>query len=116
MPTASYVMSTTTAKAALFFAGHEMMLLDTSLAASVERSYATLAGRDSTALNQSVFQDVMKNTASVINQESASVVWALAGVIVMTASVTQAAFMAPANSLGSVTARRGGVGFSATRI
>lgn len=44
------------------------------------------------------------------------VVWALVGVTVMTASVTLAASMAPANSLGSVTARRAGVGFSATRV
>lgn len=53
--TASCVMSTTTAKAALFSAAREMMLLDTSLAASVERLYATLAGRDNTALNVSGF-------------------------------------------------------------
>lgn len=44
------------------------------------------------------------------------VVWDLVGVTVMTASVTLAASMAPANSLGSVTARRAGVGFSATRV
>lgn len=54
-PTASCVMSTTTAKAALFSAAREMMLSDTSLAASVEKSYATLAGRDNTALNVSGF-------------------------------------------------------------
>ena len=36
-------------------AGPEMMLLDTSPAASVERSCATLAGRANTALNVSGF-------------------------------------------------------------
>lgn len=44
------------------------------------------------------------------------VAWASVGVTVMTVSVTQAASMAPANSPGSVTARRDGVGFSATRV
>lgn len=42
--------------------------------------------------------------------------WASVAVTVMTVSVTQAASMAPANSLGSVTARRDGVGFFATRV
>lgn len=44
------------------------------------------------------------------------VVWASVGVTVMTVSVTQAASMAPANSPGNVTARRDGVGSSATRV
>lgn len=44
------------------------------------------------------------------------VVWVSAAVTVMTASVTQDAFMAPANSPGSVTARRDGVDSSATRV
>lgn len=39
-----------------------------------------------------------------------------AAVTVMTASVTQDAFMAPASSPGSVTARRDGVDSSATRV
>lgn len=67
-------------------------------------------------LQQFVFLAVMKNTASVINQESASVVWASVGVTVTTASVTQAASMAPVSSLGNATARRAGVGSSATRV
>ena len=49
----SCVMSTTMATAALSSVGHETMPLDTSPVASGERSYATLAGRDSTALNVS---------------------------------------------------------------
>ncbi len=44
------------------------------------------------------------------------VVWASVGVTVTTVSVTQAASMAPANSPGNVTARRAGVGSSATRV
>lgn len=103
-------------KAALSSAGPEMMLLGTSPVASVGRSSATLAGRDCTALNQSVFLAVMKNTASVISLESASVVWASVDVTVTTVYVTQAAFMAPASSPGNVTAKRDGVGSSATRI
>lgn len=46
----------------------------------------------------------------------AGVVWVSVGVTAMTASVTQAAFMAPANSPGNVTARRDGVDSSATRV
>lgn len=44
------------------------------------------------------------------------VVWASVAVTVMTVSVTQAASMAPVNSPGNVTARRDGVGSSATRV
>lgn len=44
------------------------------------------------------------------------VVWASVGVTVMTAFVTQAASMAPANSLGSATVRRGGGASSATKV
>lgn len=44
------------------------------------------------------------------------VVWASVGVTVMTVSVTRAASMAPANNPGNVTARRDGVGSSATRV
>lgn len=44
------------------------------------------------------------------------VVWASVGVTVTTVSVTRAASMAPANSPGNVTARRAGVGSSATRV
>lgn len=44
------------------------------------------------------------------------VVWVSAAVTVTTASVTQDAFMAPASSPGSVTARRDGVDSSATRV
>lgn len=47
---------------------------------------------------------------------SIDVVWASKGATVMTAFVTQAASMAPANSPGNVTARRDGVGYSATRV
>lgn len=102
--------------AALSSAVPEMMPLDTSPVASVEKLYATLAGRASTALNQSVCLAAMTNMASVINLESASVVWASVAVTVMTVSDTQAVFMAPASSHGSVTARRDGADSSATRI
>lgn len=44
------------------------------------------------------------------------VAWASVGVTVTTASVTQAASMAPANSRGNVTARRDGADSSATRV
>lgn len=44
------------------------------------------------------------------------VVWDSVGVTVMTVSVTRAASMAPANNPGNVTARRDGVGSSATRV
>lgn len=44
------------------------------------------------------------------------VAWASVGVTVMTVSVIQAASMAPANSPGNATARRAGVGSSATRV
>lgn len=44
------------------------------------------------------------------------VVLVSAAVTVMTASVTQDAFMAPASSPGNVTARRDGVDSSATRV
>lgn len=44
------------------------------------------------------------------------VVLVSAAVTAMTASVTQDAFMAPASSPGSVTARRDGVDSSATRV
>lgn len=43
-------------------------------------------------------------------------VWASVAVTVMTVSVIQAASMAPANSPGSVTARKDGVGSSAIRV
>lgn len=52
-PTAFSAMSTTMAMAALFSADPAMMLLGTSHVVSVGRSYATLAGRDITALNVS---------------------------------------------------------------
>lgn len=52
-PTAFSAMSTTMAMAALFSADPAMMLLGTSRVVSVGRSYVTLAGRDSTALNVS---------------------------------------------------------------
>lgn len=103
-------------KVALSSVGPGMMLLDTSPVASEERSYATPAGRGNIVLNQSVYLAVMKNMASVTNLESASVVWVSVAVTVTTASVTQDAFMAPASSPGSVTARRDGVDSSATRI
>ena len=55
MPTASCVTSTTMGMDALSSVGPEMMPSDTLLVASVERSYATLAGRDNTALNVCIF-------------------------------------------------------------
>lgn len=48
-------MSTTTARVAPSSVDPETTHLDTSPVASAERSYATLAGRDSTALNVSGF-------------------------------------------------------------
>ncbi|KAA8595516.1 hypothetical protein FQN60_010807 [Etheostoma spectabile] len=78
-----------------------------------ERLYDRENARDDR--QQSVFLAVMKNTAFVRNLESASVVWASVGVTVMTVSVTQAAFMAPANSPGNVTVRKDGVVSSAIR-
>lgn len=52
----------------------------------------------------------------ILNALFLGVVWALVGVTAMTASVTRAASMAPANNHGNVTARRDGVGSSATRV
>lgn len=51
-----------------------------------------------------------------VNVMCPGVVWASLDVTVTTVSVTQAASMAPANSPGSVIARRAGVVSSATRV
>lgn len=66
-------------------------------------------------MQQSFFQRFVIDNIKIIVVFS-GVVWASAAVTVMTVSVTQAASMAPANNLGSVTARRDGVGSSATRV
>lgn len=94
----------------------EMMRLDTSPVENEEKLFATLVGRASTALNQSVCLDVTKNMASVINQESASVVWASVVVTVTIVSDILAVCMGLASSHGSAIARKDGVDYSATKI
>lgn len=109
-------MNTTMEKAALSSAGPGMMPLATSLAESVERRSATQAGRASTAPNQFACLDVMNNMGFVTNLENANVGLGGKGVIVMSASDTQAAFMVLANNRGNATVRKAGVAFSVTKI
>lgn len=103
-------------RAVLFSADLEMMPLDTSPVGNEEKLFATRVGRASTALNQSAFLDVMMNMASVINQESANVVWALVAVTAMIVFDIPAVCMGLANSHGSATAKKDGVDSSATKI
>lgn len=63
-----------------------------------------------------LFHFVIAMKHFLINAVFSGVVWASVAVTVMTVSVTRAASMAPANSPGNVTARRAGVGSSATRV
>lgn len=94
----------------------EMMPLDTSPVENGERLFATLVGRASIALNQSVCLDVTMNMASVINQESASVVWASVVVTATIVSDILAVYMGLASSHGSAIVRKDGVDSFATKI
>lgn len=116
IPTALCVMNTTMERAALFSAVPGMMPLATSLAESVVRRSATQAGRASTARNQFACLDVMNNMAFVTSLENANVGLGGKGVIVTSASDTQAVFMVPVNNLGNATVRKAGVAFSVTKI
>lgn len=61
-------------KDALTTAGPGMMLLDTFTVVKKEKRFATLAGRDSTAQNQSAFLDVMSTMVIVRSPGSANAV------------------------------------------
>lgn len=85
-------------------------------AESAVKSSAIPDGKDITALNQSVFRDVMKTTDFVKNLANANAEWVLVESIAMTASVILAVCMVPANSLGNATARKDGEASSVTKI
>lgn len=61
-------------KDALTTVGPGMMLLDTFTVEKREKRFATLAGRDNTAQNQSVFLDVMSIMVIVRSRGSANAV------------------------------------------
>lgn len=61
-------------KDALTTVGPGMMLLDTFTVEKKEKRFATLAGRDNTAQNQSVFLDVMSIMVIVRSPGSANAV------------------------------------------
>lgn len=115
-PTGLCVTNTTTEKVALCSADLGMMPLATSPAGREGRRCATLAGKDSTAPTQSVCQGVMTNMDIVTNQGNASAELAGKAATAMSASDTQAVSMAPASNPGSVTAKKAGGAFSATRV
>lgn len=73
-PTALCVTNTTMEKDALTTVGPGMMLLDTFTVEKREKRFATLAGRDNTAQNQSVFLDVMSIMVIVRSPGSANAV------------------------------------------
>lgn len=73
-PTALCVTNTTMEKDALTTVGPGMMLLDTFTVEKREKRFATLAGRDNTAQNQSVFLDVMSIMVIVRSRGSANAV------------------------------------------
>lgn len=109
-------MSITTARDARSFVGHVTMHSATSPAGSAGRSSATRAGRGSTALNQSVYRDVMRSMGFVTSLGNANAELASLESTVMTVSATLAACMVPVSNHGSATAKKAGVVSSATKI